>query len=405
MIETRITDPPDFSLILRTSLRIGAGTLKNLPHLVENTVRAKRPCLVVDGGVLDASAYVRDVASAFRSRHPHTVVVEYREPFEPTYQYLDRISHHVRARNGAPVDAVVGIGGGSVLDTAKALATLATNPGEALKYRGFPTDIAPPLPNVAVPTTAGTGSEVAYNAVFTDEREQKKLGINSLLNYPVVSILDPLCIVGAPRSVIVSSGLDALVHTLEGFTSRKATSASRLFSREAFRRIISHLGPLADDTQSLSDAQEMQVGAAFAMLGMANSSSGIAGAMSYHIGTHFKVAHGVAGGVFIPQVMRLVHEHGWHGLADLADLLPDGPGGARTIAARSARVVAAIEALVDRVGMPQTLKPLGIGSDALEGCVTFANTTMRGARDLTPAVLSDDVIAGWLEKMTSAASN
>src|SRR6202011_2395653 len=158
----------------------------------------------------------------------------------------------------------------------------ATNPGEAIKYRGFPTDIAAPLPTIAVPTTAGTGSEVAFNAVFTDEREQKKLGITSLLNYPVVSILDPLCIVGAPRSVIVSSGLDALVHTLEGFTSSKATSVSRVFSREAFRRIIGHLARLADDTNSLSDAQEMQVGAAFAMLGMANSSSGIAGAMSYH---------------------------------------------------------------------------------------------------------------------------
>lgn len=405
MIETRIPDPPDFTLALHTSLRIGAGTLKNLPAVVENAARAKRPCLVVDGAVFDSSAYVRDVVSAFRSRYPETVVLEYREPFEPTYQYLDRISHHVRARNSASVDAVVGIGGGSVLDTAKALATLATNPGDAIKYRGFPTDITAPLPTVAVPTTAGTGSEVAFNAVFTDEREQKKLGINSILNYPVVSILDPLCIVGAPRSVIVSSGLDALVHTLEGFTSRKATSASKVFSREAFRRIISHLGPLAEDTKSLTDAQEMQIGAAFAMLGMANSSSGIAGAMSYHIGTHFKVAHGVAGGVFIPQVMRLVHEHGWHGLADLADLLPGGTGGARTIAARSARVVAAIEALVDGVGMPQTLKPLGIGPDALEGCVTFANTTMRGARDLTPAPLSDEVIAEWLEKMTTATAN
>jgi alcohol dehydrogenase class IV len=333
------------------------------------------------------------------------VVVEYREPFEPTYQYLDRISHIVRACDGASVDVVVGIGGGSVLDTAKALATLATNPGESLKYRGFPSGITPPIPTVAVPTTAGTGSEVAYNAVFTDEREQKKLGINSVLNYPVVSILDPLCIIGAPRSVIVSSGLDALVHTLEGFTSRKASSVSRAFSREAFRRIIRHLEPLAQDTESLADAQEMQIGAAFAMLGMANSSSGIAGAMSYHIGTHFKVAHGVAGGVFIPQVMRLVHDHGWHGLADLADLLPDGLGRARRVEARSARVVASIESLVKRVGMPQTLNPLGIGADALEGCVTFANTTMRGARDLTPATLSDQVIAGWLEKMTTGTSN
>ncbi len=402
MIETRIIDPPDFALTLRTSLRIGAGTLKNLPEILDNTVKAKRPCFLVDGTVLDSSAPVRDAAGAFRSRYPDALVLEYREPFEPTYQYLDRVSHHVRGPKGAAVDAVVGIGGGSVLDTAKALATLATNPGDAINYRGFPTDITAPLPNVAVPTTAGTGSEVAYNAVFTDERELKKLGINSLLNYPVVSILDPQCIVGAPRSVIVSSGLDALVHTLEGFTSRKANSVSRVFSREAFRRIIRHLVPLANDTHSLSDAQEMQVGAAFAMLGMANSSSGIAGAMSYHIGTHFKVAHGVAGGVFIPQVMRLVHEHGWHGLADLADLLPEGTGREQAVAARSARVVAAIESLVARVGMPATLEPLGIGPDALEGCVSFANTTMRGARELTPAALSDDVIAGWLGKMTTA---
>ena len=405
MIETRITDPPDFTLTLRTSLRIGAGALKNLPDILDNAVHARRPCLVIDGAVLDSSTYVRDAANAFRSRYPETVVLEYREPFEPTYQYLDRVSHQVRGGNGAAVDAVVGIGGGSVLDTAKALATLATNPGDAIKYRGFPTDIVAPLPNVAVPTTAGTGSEVAFNAVFTDEREQKKLGINSLLNYPVVSILDPECIVGAPRSVIVSSGLDALVHTLEGFTSRKATSVSRVLSREAFRRIIRHLLPLTNDTHSLSDAQEMQVGAAFAMLGMANSSSGIAGAMSYHIGTHFKVAHGVAGGVFIPQVMRLVHEHGWHGLADLADLLPEGAGVARSVAARSARVVAAIESLVAQVGMPGTLEPLGIGPEALEGCVSFANTTMRGARELTPATLSDEVIAGWLGKMTTADTN
>lgn len=400
MTENSNVDPAEFALTLQTSLRIGAGTLQQLDDILEKTVRSMRPCLIVDGPVIDSSEYVRDAVASFRSRHPGALVIEYREPFEPTYQYLDRISYQVRGRDDSSIDSIVGIGGGSVLDTAKALATLAANPGEALQYRGFPTNIARPLPNIAVPTTAGTGSEVAYNAVFTDERERKKLGINSLLNYPVVSILDPKCIIGAPRSVIVSSGLDALVHTLEGFTSRKATSVSRVLSREAFRRVIAHLGPFAEDTTSLAHAQEMQIGAAFAMLGMANSSSGIAGAMSYHIGTQFKIAHGVAGGVFIPHVMRLVHDHGWHGLADLADLLPEGDGGARTIAARSERVVAAIEKLVRHVGLPQSLVPLGIGADAFEGCINFANSTMRGARELTPVSLSDDVIADWLGTMT-----
>ena len=168
-----MTLAPPNSLVLHTNLKYGVRAAVALPE--ELALRGYcKPCLVVDGPALDASTYLRTTVAALQERFPAMVVLEYREPFEPSYQYLDRVSHVVRTGNGPAADCVIGMGGGSAMDTAKALATLATNPGEALTYRGFPTEIRAPLANVAVPTTAGTGSEVAYNAVFTDENEQRK---------------------------------------------------------------------------------------------------------------------------------------------------------------------------------------------------------------------------------------
>jgi len=389
--------------MLRANLRCGPHVVETLPDQIAE-LGYRIPGLVVDGSVLDASSYARAAVESLRRRFPAVVILEYREPFEPTYQFLDRVSGSVRAGDGPAVDCLVGIGGGSVMDTAKALAMLATNPGEALRYRGFPTDIRAPLPNIAVPTTAGTGSEVAYNAVFTDENEQRKLGINSVLNYPILGILDPLLVVGAPRGVMLSSGLDALVHTLEGYVSVKATALSRLFSAEAFRRVMCHLPALMEDPSSVADAQEMQIGAAFAMLGMSNASSGPSGALSYYLGTHFKVPHGHAGAVFIGHVMAMNHRHGWYGLGDLAPLLPGGADAEATPEARSGRVVAVLTELLARLGVPATLAPYELGPAQLPELLQLATVTFKAAFALNPVAFTSSDLRSWLGAMTGGTA-
>ena len=117
-------------------------------------------------------------------------------------------------RSGMPVtDCFIGIGGGKRYRFCKGLSTIVVNPGKAVQYKGFPVKINLSLPTIAIPTTAVTGSEVTFNAVFTDNDQKKKLGINTRNNYPALAILDPLFTVNSPMSVTVSSGTDALAHT------------------------------------------------------------------------------------------------------------------------------------------------------------------------------------------------
>jgi alcohol dehydrogenase class IV len=383
-------------LTLRVALKCGRGTFAQLPETL-GRLGYGAPGIVVDGKVLDASPYAKRVVGELRTGFPGHILIEYREPFEPTYRYLDRTAPIVRGPKGPPVDCMIGIGGGSAMDTAKGLATLATNPGPALQFRGFPAGLAPSLPTIAVPTTAGTGSEVIFNAVFEDDEQHKKLGINTTNNFPVLGILDPELVAGAPRSVIVSSGLDALVHTLEGYTSTKATTLSRVFSTEAFRRIMHHLPRLAADRTSLDAALGMQIGAVFAMLGMSNSSSGPSGGLSYYLGTHFGVPHGMAGAVFIGHMMAMNHRLGYHGLADLAACLPGDDGGSE--AERSEFVVAAIRGLLEGLNVPGDLTAYGVKPADAPGFHEFATVTLKGAFGLNPAVVPESELRAWLTRM------
>lgn len=390
-----------FDLALRVSLKCGPGVVAQVPELLERQYGFSSVGLVVDGRVLDASPQVRAVVDALRNRFTNHVLLEYREPFEPTYGFLDRCAPMFRKEDGPAVDCIVGVGGGSALDTAKGLATLATNPGQAIQYRGFPTNLRPSLPTVAVPTTAGTGSEVVFNAVFTDDESQRKLGINTPSNYPLLGILDPELVINAPRAVIVSSGLDALVHTLEGYVSIKGSPLSRGFSSAAFERIVRHLPRLAADRASVEDAMEMQLGAVLAMLGMSNSSSGPSGGLSYYLGTHFGVPHGLAGAVFIGHMMEINHRLGFHGLGEVAPLLPGGNGGGSG-AERSRRAVAAIQALLRGLGVPNDLTPFGVRPEHVPGFFEFATVTLQGAFGLNPVAVSHDEIRALLTRLAGA---
>lgn len=138
---------------------------------------------------------------------------------------------------------------------------MVVNPGKAINYRGFPTDINIPLPVIAIPTTAGTASEVTFNAVFINLEEKKKLGINTTHNFPALAILDPRVLLGCPKGVTLSSGMDALTHALESYVACQSNYLTRIFAREAFKLIFINLPKVLKDSQDIVAWADMQMGA------------------------------------------------------------------------------------------------------------------------------------------------
>ncbi len=366
------------SMDLKCAITSGAGTICNLAATIAD-LGFTRPIVICDAAVLKA---VPSVNKAIDSLGDDVKVMEYAGTSEPTYGMLDRALAQLYSEGDIrKFDVWIGIGGGSAMDFTKGLAVLAMNPGPSINYKGFPIGIAAPAPVIAIPTTTGTGSEVIYNASFVDETTRTKMGINHTANYPLAAILDPILPASAPRSVLASSGCDALVHTLESFTSPKATHHTRMFSAHAFQLIINAMPKLLEKNENPALWSDMQWAAAFAMLSLSNTSSGPAGALSYHLGTTFDVPHGVAGAAFIGRVTRINHDRGYH---DYADLLPRT---GRSREAASAKVVDVIENLLEIAGHQTVLKDFGVSSSDVPGFLEFAQHT-KAAFDFNPVQLS-----------------
>jgi alcohol dehydrogenase class IV len=322
--------------------------------------------VVLDSALRD-NPHVQDLLKRVGAVTDDLKVVE-NAAAEPTYDYLEEF----RGSFDAHLDLMVGIGGGSTLDLTKAVSVLVTNPGPAISYRGFDLIREPGVPVVAIPTTAGTGSEVTPNAVFTDSRERRKLGINTALYVPVLALLDPYMTLSCPRSVTVSSGMDALVHAVESYVTRAATPASRMFSREAFRAIAPNLPVAAERPDDLEARSALQLGAFYAGIALMNAGGGITGALSYPLGVLFKVPHGLAGGVFLARVSRDNVERGAYSYGDLYDLL-DGAPFLADPCSRALAVCDALDRLAERLELPTSLKAFGVAEADLD---TLAEQTM-----------------------------
>jgi len=347
-------------------------------------------CVVCDSNLYQNSSHVRSMIGNIQSIY-EVYLKLYDYYFEPSYQYLDMLMEELRGKQlDQTLDAFIGIGGGSTMDTAKGLAFLCRNKGPAIQYKGFPEKLAPPIPVIAIPSTTGSGSEVVFNASFIDEDSRAKMGINDIKNFPVVSILDPEIASSAPRSVLASSGCDALVHTLESFVSKSSNPVSRIFSLKAFHLILQNMPTLLNGKGNLSNWSNMQWGAVFAMWGLSNSSSGPTGALSYYLGTHYNVPHGTAGGVFIGKISRLNHERGYH---DYADLYGWDPSHDFTLSCerKSEIVVEEIEKLLDQAEIPSNLNECGVPDNEYNGFYRFAEQ-VKEAFDSNPLSFSVDDI-------------
>ena len=220
---------------------------------------------------------------------------------EPNYEKLEQKREEIKNLH---VDAFIGIGGGSAIDMAKGLAVLYSNDEPALNYRGFEKFSEPIPPIIAIPTTAGTGSEITPNASFIDTIEKRKMGINGEAIRPEYALLDAELTLSCPKAPTLSAGVDSLVHATEAFVAKKSNPMAKMFAREGFKLVFENLPLLVDDLDNMKLREQVMYGAFLSAIALMNSGTGPAAAMSYPMGVHFGVPHGVGGGIFLPHVIQ-----------------------------------------------------------------------------------------------------
>ncbi len=300
-----------------THVRLAPGCSANLPA-VALELGATRVLFVTDGGLVDGPLVKRALAKLESAGVDCLLFGEVEA--NPRTQTAERI-----AALAKPGDVIVGFGGGSVMDAAKAAAMLATNPGGVNAWLGKKVFPQEPLPFVAIPTTCGTGSEVTWVAVLTDQARNVKISIKGTQLFPNVALVDPELLRGLPPHLIASTGLDAMTHALEATTGCVRNPISDAMAEKSLALSFEFLGRAVRDPKG--DAQALDgVMRASTLAGLAFGNSDVAAVhcLSESLGGLYDVPHGLANALLLAPVMRAHGESVAPRLAELAQVLGQG---------------------------------------------------------------------------------
>jgi alcohol dehydrogenase len=286
---------------------------------------------------------------------------------------------------------VVGIGGGSALDCAKAVAVLAPNNGRAKEYLGLNKVPGPGLPKIMVPTTAGTGSEVTFTAVFVRKDLKKKEGMNSPFLYPEIALLDPLLTASLPPGPTATTGIDALCHAIESYTSINASPVSEIFSLEAIRLIAENLRTCVHNGKELDAREAMLLGSLYAGLGLANAGVTAVHSLSYPLGGQFGIPHGLANTLLLLPVMEFNLPGALEKFAVIAEVMGEVVEG---LSDRDAACLAldAVESLIADCGIETGLETMGIAEVDFPALADVAMTVARPLENNPRKVTKEDAI-------------
>jgi len=280
-----------------TRVVYGAGTLSRLGMLTREFGR--NVLLVTDRGLRDAGHTDRGIGSLREAGLTVTVFDDVHH--DPTTEDVDRGLEIARR---AGVDVIVGFGGGSSMDCAKGINFLLTNGGRMEDYWGVGKATKPMLPMIAVPTTAGTGSEAQSFALIAQRETHMKMACGDKKAACRIALLDPELTVSMPASVTAATGVDALSHALETYVTAKRNVISQLFSRQAWKLIADAFPRVLADGGDTNARGAMLLGAHLAGAAIENSMLGATHACANPLSAHFGLIHGVAIGVMLPHVIR-----------------------------------------------------------------------------------------------------
>ncbi|MFE9245988.1 iron-containing alcohol dehydrogenase [Nocardiopsis sp. NPDC006938] len=284
------------SIVLPQVIRVGAGASAELAGTLDS-LGLSRPLLVTDPFIA-RQPFFRQLVVGLGGAGLSPGVFAETVP-DPTTTVVDE---GVRALREGGFDSLVGVGGGSPIDTAKAVALLGAHGGRMRDYRAPAVTDSPALPVVAVPTTAGSGSECTRYSIITDAESGEKMLCAGLAMLPRAALVDFELTLDMPRRLTADTGIDALTHAIEAYVSVRANPVSDGFAREAMRTIFTHLRAVYADPRDRSAREAVMVGATQAGMAFSNSSVALVHGMSRPVGAHFGVAHGLSNAMLLPAV-------------------------------------------------------------------------------------------------------
>jgi alcohol dehydrogenase len=304
---------------LKTRVFWGKGANAQALHFLKES-SLERSAFLVDSKIENLKVFLELLDSFKKAKFRIRNVEPFDASDEPTYAALDKCVERFRKKD---IDFLVGIGGGSVMDVAKGAGILLRNPGKAIKYRGSDKVNKPGIPVVCYPATAGTGSEVTHTASFIDQDTKTKLGINGKNVSAFLAVLLPELSFSCPQKVTISSGLDAILHAIEAVSAKNANEISIMLGSQAFLLLYKNFKKVLWEPENYKARQAMLLGSYYAGIAMMNAGGGPASGISYPLGVHFKVPHGIAGGIFLPHVFAFNVAKGYLGYSPVYACLPD----------------------------------------------------------------------------------
>jgi aldehyde dehydrogenase (NAD+) len=352
-----------FSYNCPTSVVAGHGALASIGKAVVD-LGCSRALILTDPGVNKAglAELVKNALADF------FVGIYDNIPSDPDLETVDAATAAARELKA---DCIVSVGGGSVIDTAKGVCVAMKNGGKANDYLNFLVLTEPQTPHIAVPTTAGTGSEVTNIAVLTSKGAGRKLFIVDPRIMPNVAILDPRFTMCLPKDMTVSTAMDAMTHAIEAMTSTMANLICDGMALQAIRLINENLPLVVADGTNEKARLNMQLAATMAGWAFTIAQVGLAHGMAHTLGALHHTPHGAACGIVLPKVMRYNVDHAADKLAQVAHALGVNTTG---MPERDAALAAAdaVEALMEKVGHPMRLRDVGVPQENLPICAFHA---------------------------------
>jgi alcohol dehydrogenase class IV len=338
-----------FSFLMETKIMYGLGSADQLGKIISQK-GSKRVILITDFGVKKAGI-VEKIQNDLKEHGIDNELFEEIEVSSST-ETVDKGADRIKQEN---YDLIVSIGGGSSIDTAKAIAVVVTNGGKCIDYAGINKVKKSPMEVIALPTTAGTSAEITDVAVIADRSQNARIGIRSPYVVPSLAILDPLLTITMPPHITASTGMDALSHAIESYTNTFTEAPTEVLALEAIRKIGAHLCHAVANGNNLEARDNMLMGSLLAGLAFRNTRTGLLHAITGPFCGYYEVPHGVANSVLLPYVMDYNLKGNFDKFANIASVLGFATAGFSRREAAQASVRAIRQLLVD-VGLPTSFK-------------------------------------------------
>ncbi len=374
----------EFNTVAR--IIVGVGSALDLASQCRH-LGVQRPLLVTDPGLMAIGLVPPVLAALVKAGLTPLVFDQVREdPPEATV-----LAAVALARSGN-VDGVIAVGGGSSMDVAKVVAVLLGGQQALADMYGVGKVTGGRLPLVLVPTTAGTGSEVTPVAIITTG-ETTKAGVSSPVLLPDVAVLDAALTLGLPPAVTAMTGVDAMVHAIEAYTSRhKKNPLSDNLALQALHLLSRNIRTAVQEGSNQQARENMLLGACLAGQAFANAPVAAVHALAYPLGGHYHIPHGLSNSLVLPSVLEFNAPEANVLYAELADVVIGAPvaGGAE---AKTAALIAALRQLIEDVALPATLQQAGVQERDLEMLAADAMLQQRLLVNNPREVSYDDALA------------